>query len=224
MRIFISLIGLFILSACTVNPPPTGTLPATDERLVDVSKIVNAIKCELAETFADNRFERTVGFENSEGKDVVASLTLSDTIVTKDGANIGISIPVGLGLSGSTSITNSGSRSYKLDFNYDLVSDLSVPAFCGNLAEEIIIEGDPFVDILSAIEAEHARIEKGAPTVALQKVAYTSTFSVTKAEAGGFSINFWLIGAGASRTASAKEAQSLKLTFGLKGLPPRVPL
>ena len=221
-RPFALLLAVPLAACSTVNPTPPATPPAPPS-LLPLSDIVNAIKCELGETFADGRYLDTLVAQDKDGADIGATLDLADVAVVSSSASAGVSIPFG-GLAISPSVsggkTDSAAQSLSIKFSYDLQPGMTAPAFCAVLP--VRVKGRPFVAILDGIRTEYAKIEQGAPRVRLGSVSYTSEFAVEKSVGGGAGVTFLLFSVGGSHSVSHAHKQSLTLDFNLGLAPARI--
>lgn len=214
------------LSACqdgNVFSPGSAAPPS----LVPVSSVVNAIKCELAETFKDGRFTRDfVRTDREKDEDVRAALHLENVVAGTTSVEGGFEVvPLGItfGPKGSHSRSVSTGQSVDVEFSYDLPVGTELPAFCAMLDENVKVKGDPFVVLLESVQKQYASFGKGAPKVQLRDFTYTTEFEIERAEEFGAEVKFLVFSLGAKREQSKTGKQSLELKFDLSGMPPLIP-
>jgi hypothetical protein len=187
---------------------------------------VNAIKCELGETFADERFSDLVGTNEANNRDVTATLELGEVFTLKNSgsAGAGFEIPLGIEIDASGSRARSTTRgeSFKLSFDYNLEDETSVPEFCAALGSEIQVEGDPFADLLLAVGQEYIEIEAGEPKVQLRSVQYNTNFAVETTTTTGGKIKFLVFSLGAEKSRTIRSNQTLSLSFNLSETVPKL--
>jgi hypothetical protein len=188
-----------------------GTVPVAD--LVPVSDVVNALKCELAETFHGRNY---VGTGALIKPTVKGSLSLGVAVARETGRSGGISPTIGVvEASGTGGLTRGrkASNSLKVAFSYDVSNDLQVPAFCRELARDIRVDGNPFVTLLDGLKKEHAELQRGAPKVTLSSLEYTSGFEVETKKEGGLEVTILVFKIGATRSRTSTSSQELTLEF-----------
>ncbi len=203
--------------------------PPPQPKLVAVGNVINALKCELAETFSKRNYVRDLLKEDPEGSGVAkieATLTLSNAIASGNSGEGGLEVgafgaTVGVSGSGERKI----SRGNKIDFDFSFAARdmMEVPSFCRDLDSQIRIEGDPFVTILNGISAEYDRIERAEPKVKFGPLSFTSEFEVEKSSEYGGEIALLVFKIGMKHTSSFTESQSLKLKFNIEKLPALAP-
>jgi hypothetical protein len=215
-------IGTFgILSLALAGCSNGGILTAGDQQpvsLLPVSDVVNAVKCELAETFTKRPDLRDLVLDDPNKADVKGSLELKNAIVDSVTGNAGVTVPIlgiELGPSGSLARSATAGQVFNVEFAYDLGTNDGIPAFCSALATDVQVKGDPFIYMLDAIRSQHAKLGAGAPKVKLGSIAYTSAFSVDVERVGGVTLKILVFSLGAKSGRKATDSQSLKLTFGL---------
>lgn len=211
------------LFACAGQPiqPPIGNGPPPS--LLPVSDVVNAIKCELGDTFAHGKYLDSLIAQDKDGADITATLDLTDVDVRANSGSAGVSIPFGgvtAGGAASGGTTRSAAQTLEVKFSYDLEKDMAVPDFCATLP--VRVKGRPFVTILDGILTEYGKVQPGVPKVKLGTVSYTSEFEVEKTIESGLTVNFLVFSFGATHSNSHAHKQSLTLDFDLGLLPSRL--
>lgn len=204
-----------LLAACHHSEPVQLRAVPPAEQLVHVSDIVNAVKCELAQTFAGNAYSDLVGREEDDGEDIGASLEFSRAYTQEDTGTFGVSIPIGLEIEGGGSRGIESSEEFELSFTYDLDDNIVVPAFCEELDRTVRVNGSPFVEVLDAIQTEYGQLEAGPPLVQLGEISYTSAFEVQRTSNGGGTLTLLIFEVGGERSRGQSAAQSLTIDFNL---------
>lgn len=219
-KLAILLVTSSLISGCKGGPIETTPPPFAP---VQISEVVNAIKCELAQTFADGRYKTKVK------SDISGSLKLTEILAKKTDGEGGVELeigPVTLGGTGSASQSRTAQNALDITFDYLDVHNASVPAYCSALAQSVYVKGDPFVDILDGLVAEYGRIEKGAPKVQLKAIEYSVAFDLEREMGanGEISVIIFKIGGGYSETRTSSRELTLTFDLDKDGLPPRIPL
>lgn len=223
---YLAITGICAGSLCLAGCQPGNVLSASGARapsLTPVSSIVNAIKCELADTFSERTLPNgtkgnlaTLIAPDAKGADVSATLSLANVVVNAKGGEGGLELPVGgvtVGPSVSGSRAHQTEQSYELKFSYDLEPNQGVPDFCAN--SKVKVEGDPFVDMLEGIAAQYELLGKGEPKVKLASIAYASKFEIKEEISAGVKVKFLVFSVGSKATHTNVEKQALTLAFGL---------
>lgn len=191
---------------------------AAPPQLLPLSDVVNAIKCELSETFKGRDYLKTLVAQDKDGADIKATLALANVLSRSSGAEAGAAVPI-LGITFGPSVSGGTARttgqSIAVEFSYNLVEAMETPAFCASLEPRVRVKGDPFVDILDGVKAQYALFGHGEPKVQLGSIAYTSEFAVETERSGGLSLNFLIFNVGAKRSVTRSNSQSLTLAFDL---------
>ncbi|NIJ35487.1 hypothetical protein FHR22_000136 [Sphingopyxis panaciterrae] len=212
-----------------MKPPP----------LVPVAAIVNALKCELAETFANRNFGRDLLKTDPQGNATI-DVTLSLGNVTAKGRSgeAGLEVaPLGitLGPSGSRGRTVTATDSIEFEFSYAASDGRAVPAFCTALESSAkagrgagtppvtVVEGDPFVTLLNGIKAEYDKVKPGEPKVSFGPLSYTSAFEIERSEEFGAEVAFLVFKIGGKQSKTTTISQEVTLKFDISKLPPLIP-
>lgn len=196
---------------------PADTPPAPPS-LVPVSGIVNAIKCELADTFAKHPDLYDSIEQDEKNEDIKAELTLSDTVSRATSGEGGVEFSL-LGVdiegSGSASRTRSTGQSVTVGFAYDL-DRAGVAVDCTKVGQKYRVQGEPFAKLLYGMSNQYNQLAAGAPKVKLSEIAYESSFEVEQETSAGGKITILIFSIGAERTVTRGSGQTLTLTFPLK--------
>ena len=221
------------LGGCGGNPDRPRANSAQPPKLVAIGNVINALKCELAETFKDNAYVATLLKEQTDENGqptgfakIDATLTLSNTLATGVKGSGGLEIEAfgaTLGGSGSRGRDVTRSNDIGFDFSFAAKDGMAVPAFCQTLDQKVRIEGDPFVEILNGISAEYDRIERAEPKVKFGPLSFTSKFDVKRSSEAGVEFALLIFKIGATRTTAFSESQTLKLKFDIDKLPALTP-
>lgn len=215
-----ALTAIALTAACNHDRPVSaGDVPAAS--LVPVSSIVNAVKCELAETFAKNRYVDTLVKPPVKG-----TLTLKEVVARKLEGEGGLefnALGVTAGGTGGASRQRTGANSLKVGFDYLVRNDAPIPAFCATLERSIFVEGDPFVAVLDGIRTEYTRIQAGDPKVQLKSVEYSLGFEIEKEIKAGVEVSVLIFKIGATGTRTRTSEQELTLEFDISALGPLAP-
>ena len=192
---------------------------AAPPSLLPVSKVVNAIKCELAETFQKRPEFYDLLAEDDEGADIGAELELSNAVTRSVDGSAGLEVQFGgLGVSadGGASRSRATGQTVGIEFSYDLDrTATAMPAFCATLAQDVRVKGDPFVELLAGVQSQYQQLGAGEPRVKLGAVNYGSNFEVDEEASGGVKISFLVFSIGGNRSVGRSSGQSLNLAFQL---------
>jgi len=205
---------IFPNTAFAQNEPKDVAAPAIK---VSVSSVINAVKCELAETFSKDQFIGKI----IEPK-IDASFNLKQVRVKEMTGEAGLEFDLGPATIGGTvgaTDTRTSSSSLAIDFEYTASNGISVPAFCKNVKKSIYVKGDPFADILSGIKSEFSEIQAGEPKVRLKGMSYTVEFEVDRVKEAGMEVSLIIfkLGGGGSRGNTASQELTLKFEIAAKG-------
>lgn len=197
---------------------------AAPPQLLPLSDVVNAIKCELSETFRGRDYLKTLVAQDEKDKaDIKATLGLKNVLARSssvEGGAAATALGITFGPSASGSRARTTGQSIEIEFSYDVEEAMTTPAFCASLEPRVRVKGDPFVDILDGVKEQYLRFGHGQPKVQLGSVAYTSEFEVETERSGGFSLNFLIFSIGAKHGETQGHSQSLTLAFDLSMAPP----
>lgn len=209
--------AIALTAACNHDRPATASdVPAAS--LVPVSSIVNAVKCELASTFAKNRYVETL-----VKPPVKATLTLKEVVARKIEGEAGLefnALGVTVGGTGGASRQRTATNSLKVGFEYLVRNDAPVPAFCAALERSVFVEGEPFVTVLDGIRTEYSEIQHGDPKVQMKSVEYTLGFEIEKEIKAGVEVSVLIFKVGGSGSRTRTSEQELTLEFDISALPP----
>lgn len=215
------------LTACS-NGPIFSAGSAQPPSLTPVSSIVNAIKCELGETFRNGRFlEHFVKTEKGHAL-VKGTLTLDNVVAGSNAGSAGLEVaPLGvtIGPTGKFTRSRETGQSVALEFSYDIDATTAPPPFCANLAalapdkQPVLVAGHPFIDLLDGVQKQHAQFQTGAPKVKLGTFTYDSAFKIERATEAGVDIKFLIFAIGASHSRTNSSGQELALEFDLGDAP-----
>jgi hypothetical protein len=219
---------LMICSVALIATPPVdarkpGAVSKAPKVSVQVSSVVNAIKCELAETFSKRNYGGRVK------RSVAGSLKLTEVVAKKVEGEGGLEVELGavsVGGGGSGSRENSAQSSLNIAFEYNVPRSVTVPSFCSSLQKSVYVQGDPFIDILDGLIAEYKKIEEGAPTVQLKSVEYVVGFDIEKESNANLEAKVLIFKVGGGYTKTATSSQELTLSFDIdpEGMPQLKPI
>jgi hypothetical protein len=190
---------------------------------------VNAVKCELAETFIKRPDLRELIVQDPQGADIKASLQLKNVAVDYKSAGGGAAIPIlgiEFGPSVSAGLSDTTGQSFDIDFAYNVEPATKPPEYCSSvavarvaadpqLAEFAVIKGDPFITMLEGIQKQYQLLGAGVPKVKLNSLAYTSSFTVESDVSGGLGAKFIIFSLSTKAGRKTADSQALKMTFGL---------
>jgi hypothetical protein len=185
---------------------------------------VNGIKCELAQTFHDRPYLKTMVREDDGGADIAGSLVLSNVVVNQVSATGGAQIPlaVAIGPSIGAGRTSTSSQSFEIKFTYNVDSGDPVPNYCSIPSKDVaVVEGDPFTDMLNALLLEYNKVEAAKPQIRLGSIGYTGKFEVKEESTGGLKLQFLFLTLGSTTTHAETNGNALNLLFNFK-LDPRL--
>jgi len=216
--------GTVLLSACNQPPPPNPIPNGPPPTLVQVSSIVNVVKCELNYTF--KQYPRLLPLITEKGKPPKISgvLHLQDVVVNTDAATAGLDIKVlnDSGLSGAYTKKDTGTQTADIKFDLEIDPRKPAPAQCVGGPEAIGIVGHPFAALLNGIGAEYLKIDVGSPAIQLGELDYTSQFDVERDASGGLKLDFVIFNIQGTHERDLTTTQSLELDFKLSGFNPRL--
>ena len=212
-----------MLIACGGGSPvnSAGSVRAAGD--VELSAVVNALKCELSETLTNGSYIGALVTDKVEAK-----LTLSNVVTRKVAGEGGIEFKViGLGVEGTGGGSQSRERGNELEFSFsyaNLRNGLAIPAFCAELDRSVIVRNSPIAAILEGLRAEYAKIVRTEPRVQLGTIDYSASFDVTREVEGGATVSVLIFKVGGTGTKTVSRSQKLTLTFDMSVLPPVTPM
>lgn len=195
------------------RPASNGTRPRTTgaDRIVEVATIVNALKCELARSFAERDYVATL----VEGK-VGTTLELSnvETGTTAGGGGFGVK-PLGISFGPEVNRSKATKRSnvVGLGFSFEVADGGSADAICRGTGEPVEIEGQPFRTLLDGLARQLGEIRKGSPRVQFEDVSYKAGFDVERTQEGKVKLDFAIFSLSGGRTLAREAGQEMKVTF-----------
>lgn len=192
-------------------------MPRPQASLISVSDVVNALKCELAETFSGRDYVGTVVKDKVEAE---LSLSVEIKRSTSVGGGIDASVSVvDIGIGVEEANARGQSDKLTLAFEYDVDNNLQSPAFCASLSNDVRVQGDPFVSLLDGLAAEYGQIGLGSPTVTLTKLSHTAGFEVEREVTTDGEIKVLIFKLGGKNATGRSASQELTLNFSIV-LPP----
>ena len=239
---WVALAGASMIVAGCV--PGKGGGPATPGSkpppLVPVAVIVNALKCELAATFADQHFGRDLLTTDRTGKaKIEVTLSLGNVTAKGQSGEAGLEVaPLGItfGPSGSRGRTVTASDSIEFEFSYEAMDGRPVPEFCAAPKRDpgqagkadatprvAIVEGRPFVALLNGIKTEYGKVKPGEPMVTFGPLSYTSAFEIERSEEFGAEVALLVFKIGGKRSKTTTSSQEVTLKFDITKLPAMIP-
>lgn len=218
-----------VLGGCNAGPI-FGPSSAQPPDLTPVSSIVNALKCELADTFKEgNYLKNLVKVENGHAV-VKGKLELGNVVTNTLSGEAGLEVaPAGItiGPTGSYGRSTESGQTVELEFSYDVAGG-NAPDFCKNPAlaapdnVPVLVKGHPFAALLTAIQKQHSYFKAGEPRVQLGTMSYASSFTIEREVVGGVSLKFLVFSLGVTRGRARAEGQTLTMEFDLSDAPATV--
>lgn len=216
-----------LLAGCQTGPifGPSIVRPPD---LTPVSSIVNAVKCELADTFKDGQYLKDLVKVENGHAEVKGTLALENVVTNTLSGEAGLEVvPAGItvGPTGKYSRSKETGQSVELEFSYDVTGG-QPPEFCKDLAlaapdrVPVLVKGHPFAALLTAVQKQHGYFKAGEPRVKLGTMTYTSSFTIERAVEGGVAVKFLIFSFGVTKGRTASEGQMLKMAFDLSDAPP----
>ena len=226
------------LTGCAPGKDPPRSAASKPPPLVPVAAIVNALKCELAATFANQTYGRDLLKTDPQGNATIdVTLSLGNVTAKGQSGEAGLEVaPLGitLGPSGSRGRTVTATDTIEFEFSYAARDGRAVPDFCAALESDAkkdragkptiaVVEGRPFVTLLNGIKAEYDKVKPGEPKVTFGPLSYTSAFEIERSEEFGAEIAFLVFKIGGKRSKTTTTSQEVTLKFDISKLPPLIP-
>ncbi|WP_428679417.1 hypothetical protein [Sphingopyxis sp.] len=231
-----------ILAGCGGKPPQGTSRPP--DRLVMASAVVNALKCELAETFADGNYTRDMLKTDPDGTSKVeVTLSLGDSSGRTRSGEAGLDVEAfGIGFTPTGSRERSVTQGQSIDFEFSFAArdGMAISPECAALKADpkalaaakrgerpnvavAVVRDAPFKKLLGGIKAEYDKVRPGEPKVSFGAISYSTEFEVAREESFGAEVAFLVFKIGGTQTNSRSASQKVTLKFDLSKLPRLTP-